>query len=313
MGAFFTSKRSRTGNLVLVTKRGIGSVIAQKQNQGILGNSQCIKMIEQVAQRLIHPFDQCRKGLRILWFTRINIVLGKTRIGMKGSFTVVFGRAGCACRFRRRAGCACRPAYAGQIVSPKKRNIDAVMAKVAAGKIDLHLGSHMKSIGTHEVTFVTGAGDEKTVRNDHVFEMIGAELPLGFFKKVGIQLEQTWHWKRWAVLLLIFFCVYSLYSLKSFGKDSFAGWPYEAWISKPAFDSGLRTVFEWCFLPFAWLFSPDAYQDILHGGVSGVGYARDFQKGYLYSLLYTLLMVVFGWEAMIRWRGYARDKRYFLC
>ena len=184
---------------------------------------------------------------------------------------------------------------------PKKRNIDAVMAQVAAGKLDLHLGSQLKSIGAAEVTFVPSDGQAKTVRNDHVFEMIGAELPLDFFKKVGIQLEQTWHWKRWAVLLLLFLGVYSLYSLKNYGKG-LAAWPYDALISTATFDSSLRAIFEWCFLPFSWLFNAEALADML-------GH-RGFQQGYVYSLIYTIVMVVFGWEAMIRWRGYARDKRY---
>jgi polyferredoxin len=37
---------------------------------------------------------------------------------------------------------------------------------------------------------------------------------------------------------------------------------------------------------------------------------RGYQQGYLYSLLYTIVMVVFGYQAMMRWRSVARDKRY---
>ena len=37
---------------------------------------------------------------------------------------------------------------------------------------------------------------------------------------------------------------------------------------------------------------------------------QGFQGGYLYSGLYTVVMVVFGGEALLRWRGIARDKRY---
>ncbi|MHC4812120.1 MAG: NAD(P)-binding domain-containing protein [Planctomycetota bacterium] len=186
---------------------------------------------------------------------------------------------------------------------PKKRNIDAVMGKVAAGKIDLHFGSFLKSIAADTITFSVGgsAGEIREIKNDHVFEMIGAELPFGFFKKVGIRLEQTWQWKRWVVLLLAFLGVYSLYSIKSFGKGAVA-WPFEGMISPAAYDGTLRAMFEWGFLPFAWMFQEAALADIMAD--------RGFQQGYLYSLLYTIVMVVFGWEAMIRWRGHARDGRY---
>ncbi|NNE43715.1 MAG: NAD(P)-binding domain-containing protein, partial [Gemmatimonadetes bacterium] len=73
---------------------------------------------------------------------------------------------------------------------PKKRNIDQVMEKVAEGKIALHFDSWLKSVGPADVTFSVGGrnGEARTVPNDHVFEMIGAELPLKFFEKVGIRL-----------------------------------------------------------------------------------------------------------------------------
>ena len=190
-----------------------------------------------------------------------------------------------------------------EFVYPKKRNIDRVMAKVDEGKIDLHFDSWLQEIGEKEVTFSAGgkSGEKKTIPNDHVFEMIGAELPLGFFAKVGIKLENTWDWKKYAVATLIFLFVYSLYALKSYGKGITA-WPFEHLITPAAYDAGLRTIFEICFAPFAWIFSADARADILAD--------RGYQQGYLYSLLYTVVMAVFGWEALVRWRGIARRKEY---
>jgi len=37
---------------------------------------------------------------------------------------------------------------------------------------------------------------------------------------------------------------------------------------------------------------------------------RGYQQGYLYSLLYTIVMLVFGAEALLRWRNKARHKSY---
>ena len=188
-------------------------------------------------------------------------------------------------------------------VYPKKRNIDKVMAAVDEGKIDLYFNAHLKAIGADHVVFTTAGakGPEKKVANDHVFEMIGAELPLAFFDKVGIRLADTWTTKRWIILAVVFLFVYSLYALKSYGKGMVA-WPYQGLISPETYDAALRGIFQIAFAPFAWLFNAQAYQDILGD--------RGFQQGYLYSGLYTVVMAVFGWEAMIRWRGYARDKRY---
>lgn len=190
-----------------------------------------------------------------------------------------------------------------QFVYPKKRNIEAVQAKVAEGRLELHFNSFLKSVSEKSVTFSVGGPDgaPREVPNDQVFEMIGAELPFAFFERVGIQLENRWYWKRWAALALIFVFVYSLYALKTYGKGITA-WPFEGLISEGAFDLNLRRIFEASFAPFAWLFEESAYQDILAN--------RGFQQGYVYSLAYTLVMLFFGWEAMIRWRGIARNKKY---
>ncbi|HED64611.1 MAG TPA: 4Fe-4S binding protein, partial [Planctomycetes bacterium] len=190
-----------------------------------------------------------------------------------------------------------------EFIYPKRRNIEAVEAKVAEGKIDLHFSSFLEEVGEHDVTFAKGSpgGERVTIPNDHLFEMIGAELPFAFFRKVGIRIANTWTAGRWFALALVFLAVYSLYSLKSYGKGA-AGWPWQNWISPEAYNSTLRGIFEVAFLPLRGFFRDDAYRDILadHG----------YQQGYLYSLLYTIVMVVFGWQALVRWRSVARDKRY---
>jgi len=188
-----------------------------------------------------------------------------------------------------------------QFIYPKKRNIDAVNAAVAEARIQLHFNAHLKGIEQNTVTFTVDDGTPTVIENDHVFEMIGAELPLGFFKKVGVRLEQTWTGMKWLMLGLSFFLVYSLYALKSYGKGLTA-WPYQSLIPEASFNTGLHAIFKVAFSPFAWLFSEQAYGDILAN--------HDFQKGYLYSGLYTLVMIIFGGMAMFRWRNKARNKQY---
>ena len=190
-----------------------------------------------------------------------------------------------------------------EFIYPKKRNVDALRAKEAEGRVEIHMASWLKAIGPDSVTIARGGpdGEPKKVKNDFLFEMIGAELPTPFFKKIGIKLEKSWDVKRYAYLVGVFLFVYSLYALKSYGKE-WSGFPFNQWIAPGTYDAVLRTVFEVMFLPFSWLFSEGARADILAD--------RGYQQGYLYSLLYTVVMVVFGWEAMIRWRKVARDDRY---
>ncbi len=183
---------------------------------------------------------------------------------------------------------------------PKKRNVDALRAKETEGKVTVHLAAKLIEIGASAVTFSAG-GTTHTIDNDFVFEMIGAELPTPFFRKIGIQLENQWNAKRWLALGVVFLFVYSLYALKSYGKGAVA-WPFQELIPADRYDAVLSSIFRVAFLPFGWMFEPRAYADLLGD--------RGYQQGYLYSLLYTLVMLVFGFEALVRWRGIAKNKRY---
>jgi thioredoxin reductase/polyferredoxin len=186
---------------------------------------------------------------------------------------------------------------------PKKRNIDALKAKQAEGRVTVHMDSHLVAVGSSDVILSQGGreGPRQTIPNNFLFEMIGAELPTPFFKRVGIKLDNEWNLKRWLYLGAMFAFVYSLYALKSYGKGVSA-WPYSRLIEPTTYDSFLLRMLEVAFAPCAYVFSSQAYADILTD--------RGYQQGYLYSLLYTVIMLWFGFEAMIRWRNVARDKRY---
>ncbi len=184
---------------------------------------------------------------------------------------------------------------------PKKRNIDAVRALESEGQLRIELGSHVTRIEEREVVVKLAGDREERLPNSVLFEMIGAELPLAFLKKVGIRLAGAWSPKKWVVLISIFLFVYSLYALKGYGKGITA-WPFQGWISPDSYDRVLGAIFRVAFSPFAWLFDASALADI-HGD-------RGFQQGFLYSGLYTLVMLVFGWEALIRWRRKAKNPRH---
>lgn len=187
------------------------------------------------------------------------------------------------------------------LTHPSKRNLDALRAKEAEGKVRVLLDTSLVEIASSTVTVARRGGAREVIANDLVFEMIGGELPTGLFRQIGIRLEGEWHWKRYLALVLVFLGVYSTYAIKSYGKGATA-WPFEHLISPAAYDAGLSAIFSVAFRPFRWIFSEWALRDILSD--------RGYQQGFLYSGTYTILMLVFGFQALIRWRGIARNPQH---
>ncbi len=184
---------------------------------------------------------------------------------------------------------------------PKKRNVDAVRALEAEGKLRVVLDSRVERFADGHAHLKHGDGRSERLPFDTVFEMIGAELPIPFLRRAGVRLSTDWTPGRWTYLALVSLFVYSLYALKSYGKGLTA-WPYQDLVSPATYDAWLRGLFEICFAPFAWTFSDAAMTDILKD--------RGFQQGYVYSFAYSVIMLVFGWQAMVRWRAKASNPRY---
>ena len=179
---------------------------------------------------------------------------------------------------------------------PKKRNKDAVDAAVAAGTLRLLLKTKLEHI---EADTVTASGQR--IKADVVFEMIGAEPPIAFFKKLGLTLDGAWTSRRIATAVAVFVAVYALYALKKFPDQPYA-WPFTSFIDQRSFAAVVGAAFKACFLPFSWLFSAEALADMQR--------TLWFQQGYLYSLAYTVAMIVFGRQALLRWTKTAKDPRY---
>ena len=169
---------------------------------------------------------------------------------------------------------------------PKKRNIDAVMQRVGAGKIKLHLSHIAKQIDDSSVTLVhTDTGETVTARYDHVFRCIGAELPLKFFDRIGVKLERTWDARRWATLVVAFLIAYSIYGIKK------PAWPFSA-------GAPLERVPHWVSF-----MTPKV-----------LGQAIRIDPVFWYACLYAVVMTWFGLKAYRRWGvGYNdshQKKRY---
>jgi len=219
-----------------------------------------------------------------------------------------------------------------RIFKDNRRQLDEA---VSAGRIELIFHSEVREFRPGEAVMTidrAGQREERTVRADHAFVLIGAELPVGFLRSLGIRLENDWRggsllralalgaaalvglWflgpavggpaplggafgtggtvgsaaggllalaavlllvrlgvrgDRWAWLGLSFVIWYSVYGIKV-GKGSEL-WPFRGW--------GYSSL---SFLDRSWAF--------------------------WYTVLYTVLMTVFGLQAMKRWGIDRRDR-----
>lgn len=104
---------------------------------------------------------------------------------------------------------------------PKEENSEAFNRLVNEGKITKLFESQVKSIHAQEV-FVDVKGEEKCIKNDYVFTLIGRELPLAFFKRSGIKMagEKDLSWWVFLVAMVSFFTML-YYGKSGFGVNLF--------------------------------------------------------------------------------------------
>ena len=146
---------------------------------------------------------------------------------------------------------------------PRRRNIEALQRKEREGRLELLLDTRLAAVHSDRVELETvAAATPRSLPNDFVFEMIGADLPVGFLRKMGVRLERDWTPGRYALLVSVLAFVYTLFALKSMR------WPFS-------------------------LLSPERYREVFYW----LGQAPAFW----YTVLYSLLVVGFGLQAMRRW------------
>ncbi len=85
------------------------------------------------------------------------------------------------------------------------------------------LQGRVKAVAADSVTVETAAGGERVIPNDLVFPFLGVRdtaLPIEFFKKVGIEYERDWHWRRYALFALSCLLVGALYVTKKVAPNA---------------------------------------------------------------------------------------------
>ncbi len=209
-----------------------------------------------------------------------------------------------------------------------KENEKQLMQAVAAGRITIIFNSNVKEFRSKSyVLDIDGETGSKAIEKpfDHAFVLVGAELPVRFLRSLGIRMENEWRGNLWASLGLT---AASLLFLGLFGPDTRMESLSEA---VPRAATGLLALLSlggliftgakgnrYSWLGFSFLICYTIYGAKVGNGQEfwpfrGWGYSALSFAGrpwsFWYSVLYSVLMTVFGIQAMKRW-GFDRKDKY---
>ena len=92
VGSFASPEWFGAGNGVFVSMRGIGPVVAEKEDEGVAGDLQGFEVVDQVAEGFVHALDERGKGLGRSGPAGILVVRGKARVALEGRVDRVVGK-----------------------------------------------------------------------------------------------------------------------------------------------------------------------------------------------------------------------------
>ena len=206
-----------------------------------------------------------------------------------------------------------------------KRKFDEA---VIAGKIQPLLNSEVNEFGEHRATLTMQQQGRKKIREilcDHVFVLIGADVPRQFLKSLGLRMENEWDGNGGRASLLTFLGLLGLWIFG--GHASLAGKSFSFIPPWAGLALWVVAVVKLIILGrkgdrFAWL----GLSFFIGYSVYGVKYGqgeefwpyRDWGYKFLsfmdrpwsfwYTVLYTSLITIFGLQAMYRWGLKRKDK-----
>jgi len=168
----------------------------------------------------------------------------------------------------------------------KDENIKQVNSLVDKGKINLEMSTNVTKISTDEVILKTSSGESKAVENNHVLLATGREAPLDFFRRSKMAISGESTAIGWAAFILFFIALTALYDWKGYGfLNSFWG-SFSYPDQMPSLIGGMG---EW-------------WQQQVNDRSTLVGTIAVSLKSrsFYYTVLYTLLIGVFGWQRIQR-------------
>ena len=159
----------------------------------------------------------------------------------------------------------------------KPENRKRIQQKISEGRIRVLYNSHVRSVEKGQIVVTTKAGANEVVPNDQVFALIGADLPIGFLRRIGVKMEGTWDRKRitWLVCsMVIAYLFYAMKETKQWFPFSPSGW------------AGFHKAIE------------------LHVG------SRTLGGGFWGTVIYSLIITTFGIQAARRYPSRHQKIRY---
>jgi thioredoxin reductase/polyferredoxin len=193
---------------------------------------------------------------------------------------------------------------------------------VSAGRIRVLFDSNVKAFGDGKAVLSVGEGKEARdveIPYQHAFVLIGAELPVQFLRKLGLKLENEWEGSFFGAVGLTALTLFGLWFLG--GKT---GLDVPTWLGGAAAAASFAAMlalalrgdrFQWLGISF--LICYTIYGVKVGKGQEfwpyrGWGYESLALFGrpwsFWYTVLYTVLMTVFGLLAMKRWGLDRKDK-----
>ncbi len=149
------------------------------------------------------------------------------------------------------------------------------------GKINLLMKSQVKEIEDHEVTIVDRDGNELTIPNDAVFTMIGREAPLDFFRRSKVKIRGELGLTGLAALILSLILFTFIYNWKAGGSLT------KLFQANEWFPYNLPPLFNSIGGSFTQMLNDPS---TLLGTIS----ITLEEPGFYYSLLYSLIIIIFG-------------------
>lgn len=160
----------------------------------------------------------------------------------------------------------------------KPENIQRLQELADAGRVTLHMGTNVQEIHEDRVVLCGENNEDYPIENDYVFTLIGREPPLDFFRKSSIHVSGDWTGRTvlgFAGFVLLMTFLYHLKAYKPFlGIEGTNLW--QIFSSKAWFPFNLPVI--------------GAEGGVLHT----VMHTAANDPGFIFALLYTVLILVFG-------------------
>ncbi len=209
-----------------------------------------------------------------------------------------------------------------------KDNMKLLNEQVLQGNLSILFNSNIKEFGENEVLIQTTKDKQTQTINkhyDHAFVLIGAEIPRRFLKSLGIKMENEW---EGSIVKAAFACILALIGISVFGVTFgqepeifglglssipvMAGGIIFALCLTYLIYSGIKgDRFAWLGLSFLIVYSIYAikskfwpYGEWGYEAFSFYGKSWSFW----YTVIYSLIMTIFGLQAMKRWGIDKKDR-----